>query len=477
MLTANRTLLTLLICLIAGATMPLAFAPFHWPIFAFLAPAVLLYKLLNARIKQAFFYGLAFGIGYFAVGVYWIFISVNTYGNTPFFISLIVTALLVLSLALYGAIACLLFAAISKNWPTGVRCLILFPLLWLLAELARGYLFTGFPWILLGYSQIDTPLRGFAPLISVYGLSWMTAVVSGALVLLARKENFWLQICSGFTIFILVIIGWSLNRIDWTQPVGKPMTVSLVQGNIGQSIKWNSAYILHTLKEYRTLTNKNWGSKLIVWPEAAVPVLASEVTPYIDLMNREAKNHDDYLIMGIPLDNVKTQKYYNGLLLLGKGKGSYRKRHLVPFGEYFPLRSLFGWFYKDFKVPMSSFSPGPEKQPLLTIEQFKVAPFICYEIAYPFEVLSNSKHANIIVTITDDSWFSKSIALAQHLQMAQMRALESGKPVLLASNTGYTAIINNHGKIIAQAPPGKVSVLTHDIQAFQGNTPIQDFLN
>lgn len=460
------------IALIAGAILPLAFAPFNIYFFGFLSPAVLLYIWLRSSPARSFLVGLLFGIGFFTVGTYWIYISINTYGNTPVPISIIVTALFILVLTSYIAFQGYFFNKFFQHKSIAIKSLCVFPCFWVIFEWLRGILFTGFPWLFLGYSQLNNPLEGLAPIIGVYGLSWVVAFISGCLVVIVTYNPKKIKSFAIISVFTIIIVSWLLTLAQWTKPYDKPLQVSLVQGNISQQMKWSPAKLTSILNTYQELTEQHWKSSLIVWPEAAVPIFPQEVSSYLNNLNQAAKKHHVSMILGAPIINPKTKQYYNGMLLLGDSQGIYLKRHLVPFGEFLPLKSLFSWFIKRFNVPMSDFSSGPAKQMNLRINHFFFAPFICYEIAYPNLVLDSMNNKHLIVVITDDSWFGQSIALNQQVQMGQMRALETGRYLLHSTNTGITAIINAKGRIIAQAPIGKKYVLTGMITPMSGKTPL-----
>ena len=250
------------------------FCPFHWPVLAYISLAVLLGITLSSTVKQALWRGLVFGIGYFGVGVSWVFISVNTFGNTPLFISLVITAMFVGYLALFPMLQAVSVAGLCKWLPKPAIALLVFPLSWVVFEWIRGTLFTGFPWLFVGYSQIDTPLRNFAPFIRVYGLSFPRCIFAGALVLLASHPKTRWKIISAASIFVLIISGWLLKPViaARTTPL-KPIKVALIQGNIPNVKKWNPAFFLSILSTYKTLTEQHWGSKLIIWPEGAIPCL------------------------------------------------------------------------------------------------------------------------------------------------------------------------------------------------------------
>jgi len=336
----------------------------------------------------------------------------------------------------------------------------------------RAWVFTGFPWLLLGYSQFNTPLKSLAPLFSVYGVSMATCLISGALVILVMQTKTTYKIFAIGIIIVLIGIGWVLKEHRWTKPIGSKMAVSLVQGNIAQKIKWNPDTLKDTLLIYKNTTMTLSDNQLIVWPEAAIPTYPEAVGYYYNAMNQLAKKKKVYLIIGSLLYNPDTQKFYNGLSLIGLGQGIYYKRHLVPFGEYTPFKSLFGTLMEKLEIPMSNFAQGPALQKPLHVANIHIAPFICYEIAFPFEVLHHSKEAQLLINISDDSWFGHSIALDQQIQMAQFRALETGRPILSSANTGITAIINASGKMTHSLPIDQRQTLTGHVQPMQGKTPL-----
>lgn len=461
-----------LLALLIGALLTLAFSPFNVYSLAFILPAVLLSIWLKSSPKKAFLIGLLFGFGFFGTGASWIYISIHRFGNASILLSTFITALFVIFLSLYPATLGYVFRKYFSKKSTVKNCLLVFPALWVLWEYLRSTLFTGFPWLLLGYPQLITPLKGLAPIIGVYGLSLVTAIISGALVLLATRQTRFVKMISLMLIFGLIGLGWAYKNHPWTKPVGIPITVSLIQGDIPQTLKWDSAYVIQNINVYKHLTFEHWNSKLIIWPEGAFPLYASDAKTFIEKLSQLAKKNYSNVLFGVPIDHANTHTYYNGMLLIGDNQGEYLKKHLVPFGEYVPLKSIFQKVMGHFNIPMSGFTAGPNNQADLKMGSIRIAPFICYEIAFPLQVLDAANHSELLVTISDDSWFGKSIALAQHLQMAQMRALETGRPLLLSTNTGITAFISPFGKILKGAPIDKRVVITNDVQPMQGKTPL-----
>jgi apolipoprotein N-acyltransferase len=463
--------------LIAGALLTLAFAPFHFYIFGIVSPALLLLLWLNSSPKRAFWRGWLFGAGLFGTGVYWIFISVHTFGNTSLFLALLITGAMIGILALFPAFnGYYLNRFFPKNNASKLLCA--FPAIWLLFEWLRTWMFSGFPWLLVGYSQINTPLRGFAPIFSVYGTSLAVLISSGLLVcifLQFRKNQNKTALIYLFSLLLLWLVGFGLSLIHWTKPSGQPVKVSLVQGNIPQEIKWSPQQVQPTLDHYMDLTNPHWDSHIIIWPEAAIPLPLAYATNFLEALATQAGQHKVALITGIPMKAEDRSGYYNTVITLGNGEGMYKKHRLVPFGEYIPFRDLLGGFLDLLKVPMSDFISGEDTPEPIIAHGKKIAVFICYEIAFPEQVLLRDGNIDMILTVSNDAWFGRSIAQAQHIEMAQMRALEMGRPVLFVANDGITAIINENGKIQSAAPAHVSFVLTDTVQTTEGKTPWQRF--
>lgn len=470
------------IIFLAGALLPLAFSPINYFWLAWITPAILLAGLRQVTPKRAFIRGLLFGLGEFGVGVSWVYISIHVFGNTPIILSAFLTFLMVFILSLYPAIQGYLQARFC-NQSSITYGLLIFPSLWMLLEWLRGWLFTGFPWLLIAYSQVNSPLRGFIPIVGEYGTGFFILVISGLLEAIARQlfalfdksKQSSLSIKALLSYLILLIfipfMGWCLARIVWTKPAGPARTVALVQGNIPQSIKWDPASIMPTILHYVDLTRPFWRANLIVWPEAAIPLPMPQAKEIISQLNNYAIKQNSTFITGIPVQVPQTFSYYNAMLLLGKNQGSYYKRHLVPFGEYVPFQNYLRGLFGILNLPMSDMTKGPQQQADLHADGIIIAPFICYEIAYWHELMRDLPRANLLVAITDDAWFGNSFAPAQQLQIGQFRALQSGRYLIQDGNNGITAIVNAEGVIIARVPQFKTAVLTGTVIPMMGATP------
>lgn len=457
-----------LIAVIAGVLLTFAFAPFGIFPLAIISPALLLITLLDTNKKRAFLRGWLFGLGFLGSGIYWVYISLHVYGYSSVFFAVLATILLIGAFALYFAVLGYFLARFFSK-TTVLKCIVIFPVTWVLLEWIRSWLFTGFPWLSLGYSQISSPLKGLAPIFGIYGVSLATVFTSGAIIafIYFYKTINKLKILS--ILILLWLISYGLIFIPWTKALPRTVSVALVQGNIPQTQKWRPEQIDHILETYWQLTQKVWDKQIIVWPEAAIIITDRDAKPYLKMVDDAAKQHHAAVLTGIPI--YKNFSFYNGMIALGDGSGYYLKRHLLPFGDYIPLRFLFSVFSGFVSIPMSGFTHGPQQQPELVAQNIPIAAFICYEIVFPEEVIKSLPKAQLLVLITDDSWFGKSSASAQHLQMGQMRALETGRYLLFCSNSGITAIVNPKGNLIATAPEFVTYVLTGTIQPMTGTTP------
>lgn len=472
----TRSMMFSFIAFIAGGILPLAFAPIHWFIIAFISPAILLFILERSTTKQAFWRGWYFGLGFFGVGASWVYISIHHFGNANVVLAGFIALLFIIYLACFTALSSYLFRLIFKNKSFILTTLFAFPALWVLSEWLRGWLFTGFPWLFLGDSQMNSALQGFAPIIGVYGVSFMVLFISSCLLLLFLHPSRRVKILCIIFIFVSFITGSLLSRIQWTQPAHSALTVSLIQGNISQAIKWSPEHLLQIMEIYKNETEEHFsGRQIIVWPEAAIPDYPQDLAFYFQQLSHEAKQHDVAIITGVPLYDRKQQKSFNGMIVMGNGQGHYLKRHLVPFGEYTPLKIIYGRFMQYFDIPMSDQSPGPQHQPDMIALKYPFATFICYEIAYPELVLASVENKQFIVVVSDDSWFGKSLASAQQLQMAQMRALETGRYILYSTNTGITAIVNPQGQIQQTIPQNTKMVLTGKMTPMTGKTGLMRY--
>lgn len=459
--------------LISGGLVPLAFAPFDLFPVAFFAIAALFYIVDNTQVmRRVFLRGYLFGLGYFGLGVSWVSISMVRFGGMSLPLSVALTALLVLFLALYIAGVGYLGRKFFPQVSSRVRLLLVYPSLWVILEWVRGWLFTGFPWIDVGYSQVLSPLAGLLPLLGVYGVTLVVAICAGCLVLLVYEQGKMLANV-GLLLVSLLIVSGALMFVAWSEPVGKPVKVSLIQGNIPQEMKWIPSQRQPTIDLYTGLTRQHWDSDIVIWPETALPAYYHQAEDFLRRLAQEAHENNTSMLIGLPyLDfNNGDRRYFNSAVVLDNSDIQfYHKYHLVPFGEYVPLKWLLGDFLGFLRIPMANFSRSERHEPVVDMSGLKGAVSICYEDAFGEEVINGLPAANFLINISNDAWFGDSLAPHQHLQKAQVRALETARPMLRATNNGISAVIDHEGNILKTSPQFKEDVLTVEFQPMQGST-------
>ena len=460
-----------LLALISGALLPLAFAPFDFALLALVSMVGLFFVCRDATPLRSLWRGLLFGYGQFGVGTSWIYISLHDFGGADPLTSIALTLLFVSVLASFPAAACYLAARFSPP-ASSLRLLGLLPAFWIILEWPRSWLIGGFPWLYLGYSQLGQPLAGYAPVVGIFGLDWLVAI-SAALILQAVYLLSWKSRAVALLMVALVwVSGALLARVAWTQPVGEPFRVTLLQGNIPQDEKWEPENQLRILKVYLEMTRQHWSADLIVWPETAVPAFYHQLEEhFFQPLDEEARQQKSDLLIGVPMMARASNTYYNSLIKLGSSGGVYRKRHLVPFGEYLPLQPLSGFILKLIDIPLSDFGRGEPEQPLLEAAGYPLVASICYEDVFGDESLVGIPQGAYLVNVTNDAWFADSIGPLQHFQMARMRALEVQRYMLRATNTGVTGIISPTGQVIERAAQFERVALSGEIIPMGGATP------
>lgn len=469
-LNIGKSVIRFALPVIPGMLMPLAFSPYHLFFLAYLCPAVLLIQWINATPAQAFRQGYLFGLGMFGGGVYWLYISINLFGGVNLALAILVTALLVAYMSVFPAMVAYLGRRyFAKNDHTYL--LIACPALWIIGEWVRSWLFTGFPWLNIGYTQTDSVLSSLAPLFGVYGLSWVSLLISALLALLYLKGKKFAPLAL-VAIFLIVVSSASLKQINWTQSVKEDIRVALIQGGIPQELKWLPEMREKSLEQYLQLSYPYWGYDLIIWPETAIPAYQYKVPDFLNNVQLLTKRHGTTFLSGIPALDSSATKYYNSVIMLtGEATEEYHKQHLVPFGEYLPLKKYFGRLFRFLQIPMSDFSPGEDPVPILNDGNIVMGVSICYEDTFGEEVIQSLPDATVLINISNDAWFGDSLAPHQHLQMARMRALETGRFMLRSTNTGVSAIINEKGNIIKTSPQFVPAALGDSISLFEGQTP------
>ncbi|MCC6202057.1 MAG: apolipoprotein N-acyltransferase [Gammaproteobacteria bacterium] len=450
--------------------MPLAFAPLSWFPLAPLGLALLFDLLCRATTpRRAGWLGFLFGCGLMAVGVSWVQISIHQFGLPVYLFSVGVTIPFVLFLALYPALAGYCVARFRLR-ADGVGVLA-FAALWTLTEWLRGWVLTGFPWLYLGYSQVESPLVGFAPLAGALGVSFAVAAIGALLAVAYRTTTARGRTQALGAIVAIVAAGALLQRIDYSDPAGEPLRVALVQGNVAQALKWEPEARGKTLAIYRELSEPHWGSDLILWPETAIPAFPEQVRDFLTEIGTRALDADTVLLAGMPTMPERALGYRNSVIAIAAEPGRYDKHHLVPFGEYLPLRPLLGPVLDFLAIPMSDFEAGDGAQEPIRVRGFPLGVSICYEDAYSSEIRRTQPQAALLVNVSNDAWFGDSLAPHQHLEIARMRAIELRRDLLRATNTGISAIIDAHGRIVTRAEQFTATAISGSAVPRQGATP------
>lgn len=469
------------IALLLGTSLTLAYAPFDlW----YVAPVALVgfFTCLN-KTQNPFKLGWLFGLGWFGAGISWVHVSIADFGGLPLAGSIALMLLLCGYLALFPALAAWLISKYFARplWPLALSAI------WLATEWLRSWLLTGFPWLSLGYSQLESPLAGWIPVIGETGLSALLIVSSAALAQWLMLKR-WLS--AGVFSLIVLLSGWALDKHDWAREGGKTVAIALVQGNIKQELRWVPEQDAPTMQKYLNLTQTLWQDhNIVIWPEAAVPKLEPLAQRYLHELDEQAANTDTGLITGIVNYNFETEQAYNHMIALGKKAtddkvGHYQylhsnrfsKHHLLPIGEFIPLEDWLRGLAPLFDLPMSSFDRGAYRQANLLTNGYRLLPALCFEIAFPRQVRANIyAETDAILTLSNDAWFGNSHGPAQHMQIAQVRAKEFGLPVIRSTNNGITGFIDHKGRIQRQLPQFEEGVLSHNLVLVDAQTPYRYF--
>lgn len=456
-----------------GALATLSFAPLGWWPLQFLLIALLFGAVLQAPgWRRAALHGWLFSFGWQASGFWWLYVSMHVYGGLPGWMAALAVALLALAL---GALTALAMAAAkwlqARGTPRALLLLGALPSLWMLAEWTRGWIFTGLPWVVSGYAHTDGVLASFAPVLGVYGLGFLSAVLAACLVLFNWRAL-------GLAI-VIVAVGLGLARVQWTTPQGEALSVRLIQGNVPQEMKFQYDQVQAALAMYRDAILAE-PADLVATPETALPMLLQRLpVDYLPTLQHFAQASGTYIALGIPVSDSPSS-YSNSLLGMRPAGGPlyrYDKHHLVPFGEFIPPGAR--WFVAMMNIPLGDFHRAPTLQEAFPVKDQKVMPNICYEDLFGEEIAAQLRHdwrrgqlpATVLLNVSNIAWFGDTIALPQHLQISRMRSLETGRPMLRATNTGMTAVIDHHGQVSAQLPSYTRGTLAARVQGTAGATP------
>ncbi len=467
--------------LATGGSTVFAYAPFGWwPLQ--IAALALLFRLAQdaAAPRAAFSLGWAFGAASVGAGTHWLYVSMHDYGGMPAPMAALAVLLLAAALGLlYGGA---LWAAkrLCVRTRPALTPLLLMPACWMLADWLRGWIFTGFPWLATGYAHTASPLAGFAPLVGVYGVGWLAAALGGCIAMALRPQGQRRSLIAALVLLVaLPSTGIALSGLHWTTPLGQPVTVRLLQGNVPQDLKFDVAQLRASLQLYRQMVTEK-PADLIATPETALPMLASNLPAgYLDGLAKFGRDSGSQLLIGLPWSSAPGI-YLNSVLGIGDGNPTayrYDKHHLVPFGEFIPTG--FRWFVDMMQIPLGDFGRGDLQQPAFRVKDQWVLPNVCYEDLFGEEIAAQLAAAadrgvpvaSLLLNVSNIAWFGDTIALPQHLQISQMRALETGRPMLRSTNTGMTAVIDERGQVTAALKPFTRGTLQARVQGTQGLTP------
>ncbi len=496
-----------LLALCSGAPLVFAFAPFGWFPVAVVCLALLFASWLGQSPRRAAWRGFLFGAAGFLGGTYWLYISLHQFGEAPLFIAIPLMMGLVAVMASYFALAGFVVgwilgarrvgwvfvllipitallapvrSMLGRHRPPGlgVVLLLLMPATLLLSEWLRSWVASGFPWFSWGYSQTDASLIGLAPVLGVFGVSLAVTVSAGALLLLVIGRGRMVRAVAASVLLVLWLGGGALRGVEWSQAVGAPLQVGLVQGGISQDLKWQADQLPKTKALYRDLTEQHWDADLMVWPEAAIPALANREREYFAELFSAARDTQTGLLIGAIQSKGPRgdRRYYNSVFGVNRlGVTEYHKHHLVPFGEFYPVPNFVRRWMKSLNLPYSDFTSGPPGQSPLQVAGLRVGVSICYEDVFGSELRAMLPEASLLVNVSNDAWFGGSVAPHQHLQIARMRAIEAARPMIRATNSGISAFIDHEGTLRAVTSLFQAVVLRERVQPRQGETPYARF--
>ena len=488
-----------LLVLVAGAANVLAFAPFNIYPLSWFAPAILFYALTRAKTKGQYFkLGWLYGLGLFGVGASWPFYSLYFFAKAHIVVALLGTTLFVVFVALFSTGLFGFIASLFRHHSLYFRLLLFFPAAWVLSEWLRTWFLTGFPWLFLGNSQIDSLFSAVAPITGVLGVSFICVLIAGTLLsfylgnsirravhietdpinqmvsnkaFVEERLGSSVRIIAAFIIVVLVGISFALSRVSWTENSGETLKVSVLQSNISQQVKLQSDSLLPSVELYKEMTRKSRGSDLIVWPETALfdsfdRHMESVVIPLQETLKGTSKA---ILMGGFYINDAKGVEN-SVLAITAEGRSIYSKRHLVPFGEYTPLLEYFRWLDKWIELPYDNVAKGIGNG-ILELNDYKAQMTICYEGAFGSEMISALPEVKLLINVTHDGWFTGSFEPYQHMQIARMRSLEMGRYMVRSTTNGPAGIIDDKGKVIATAPIYSKKIITGEVQLRSGTTP------
>ena len=449
-----------------GILFPFGFAPFHLPGLSLLSLACLFIQLQSVSLKHSFWVGFTYGLGFLGVGVSWVYVSIHEYGHLNVVLSACITLLFVTYLALYLGLVAFLFNRLRAHSP--LRSCLLFSAIWCFGEYLRATLMGGFPWLLLGIGQMDTPLKYLLPVFGIYGVSFFACFTATIFAVSTQQKTvkrwFWILV------FLFLLLAPALLKFNWVTQSPTPVSVGIIQANLSMRDKWDESLFWQLLQRYKDGIAKLIDHEnLIVMPESAIPLPPSYVSNFLESIDLQATQKNSAILLGIPQPTSDGARFYNSISTLGIASGVYAKQHLVPFGEFIPqpFEHLMSWL----GIPITNLQSGKVNQPLIQVQNHPIAALICYELAYPALLRKQLPEAEWIVSVSDDGWFGHSLAMYQQLQMAQALSLQAGRYHIVANNDGLSSVIDTQGNLMSSLPPFSSGLLRTTIYPATGSTP------
>lgn len=468
----SHKLFVLVSALIAGAVLPFAFAPYEVRLLAVISPAYLLLLWLHIPRNQIYLSGLSFQVGFFAVGVHWVYNSIHLFGNAVAPLAIFVTALFVCGLALLVSIGAWGYERITREQGM-VISVITFSIIWSLGEWIRGWLFGGFPWLSIGYSQVDTWYGGFAPIVGVYGTGFLLILTVSLFIGALHKIRSSIRIALACGVLLVGGLAVALNPISWGEDKDTSLAIRMVQGNIKQQFKFDRDALRSTMDLYSALSIEGATTvkpDVIIWPETAIPTFFSRVETYLSPFIKEMNTQDTVVLSGGFSSNDKKQ-VFNAFRNLTSPNETYLKSHLVPFGEFMPMRFLLEWLEKLIIIPMSDITSGPMIQKPITVKSEKLGVSICFEDVFGEEMRFQLPEVGVLINVSNDTWFGDSAAPYQHQEIAAMRAREFARPLVRVTNTGVSSFISERGEVLETIAQFEQGVLDRQVTPRIGQTP------
>ena len=454
------------IAVFLGLLFSLGFAPNDAWFISVFSITCLHFLIQGTNKKELFWIGYSFGLGLWSLGISWMFVSIYFYGNIGFILSIFLTLIFIGILSIYFGVTLFLYYYLRSS--SRISVIFSLPIAWIIIEYLRSILFTGFPWLISGTMLADTILDGWTPIIGAQGNSFLLLVLSSLLFLfISEFKKYKTALLSGTFIFLLLFSSFSLKNIEWTS-LERSLNASIVQTNLELDEKWSTKGVAETKNMMQVALDNAEEGEIIVFPETALIFSENEIKDWLDYIKLKAELKEVTLITGI-VEREESFKVRNRILGLGMANSHYDKVKLVPFGEFIPFEAQTGKLFDILGLRLTNTIPG-EQINTINAGNIRVSASICYEIAFSDLIRKTALESNLLVTISNDTWFGSSYGPIQHLEIAQNRALEHKKALLRSTNSGISAFISRNGEIIEKQGYFEDKLLKKEINLYAGET-------